>query len=1482
MTVCSFSYIEDDLNGFSPEVKEELTSEHIRIAKDLVRHRNTKGEKIFNLINDKLVVPFNSAQYHQAKKYINNINESGKVVELIRDINNPLRAYVTIDVRPIASRVLEVDQDSRANFYKNFLGDSAIIFSEESFDNAIEAVDFLPTWEKISKSIKGRLSVYLDSLPRSGDNFSKKQTQMQIESLLAYLNDPKTENIITGLNQYIVNSSINLNNMSARLANINKMLESLSDDPIQKKNQLKTIADFVRQSSYYYHLFDVLEDIDTQIQLQEIDVKAIESYQTDLLEDNLKSLLTEKGFNEEETLEFLNNVPVAIENPSQMLSDLTSQYLGKVGSVPYDMIADLQNKYNKILKDSLKQNGNIIQTLRQTITKTRGLKSELRRLHYDTLVEVYFPVLESVHAKATEEYKEKYPLDKERFKTLLAIGEEDIDSITKWGSAMINVNELVAQTVALYFKQVMINSNIQSNSDVMDLQRVIVDREQSDLDNLYNLATYESSVIEGIKPVDGTYEPAPDEEILTFTIFGEDKSYIARKTKNILSDTNELLFHNIQKVYYDNITTKAKELTDLIMEDKYALQYLKDSSSGILKQLHSNIYIGKGGYIQNRIAKYIDLGDAEEVENFIAQKLKTIFNKQHFRYLNNDEKRDWFDRKGLLNIFGDFADLNEEINLDIRKEVTKNSFAIDYKNENLEDIISGNPSILFGVDGNTLVRLKDGSYKFIQYTNVADLVTLSEPVENIAMFFIGTNEMRKLKDHYKIENGGFGDENKSKWDSIQSNDFNRGLYNTLINKYSGAVDNMGVSALKYNEVPQVTKLQNESKVEKIKILANDIKTGNTEKFFDYAKSFLVKDNKKERKNEAGEYIDEDGNVVSEPQYESTESQYVNGQKVRDIKAKFTRSVPITDLETDLYKSILLYKVSSNTFKSLQDNESQALLLQSVIEGDKTLGIDPRKMTVKKDRKNVGVAGGQIAYKEHGIKTSEMILSFINDYVYNVNQEDYGILGTKVSAKKVANILNTANAFNVLAFNVLTMPSNAIISLHNTRLIAKGNEFFNEEDWQNALGEYTTALPEFLSDFTGDKLTIQKSPISQMIIRFNAIQGEFIAPTGELISKNVGEKLLDSSLFWTQEVVEHANQTQSMIMMMMGYKLPSGNSLWSEVKKLNVGRVGQELLMPEEFTPDIEKDFQVKLQAANLVIHGNYSSLDKNMMQKSIFLNMLMTFRKFIYDGFRVRFQSERPDLQTGTVREGWFRTYFKQLNKELVEQVKTQGLTRDNAWGVTKGIATGLFKSTLSGLDAAAFGVGSKNNSEFKDFIHGADLSERQRYAAIRSAYGIGNVIRAMLLVSFVQALAENADDDDENYKKFLAYIELYSRKLEGDLGMFESFTNLTNGIPGLTTFDQFRKVTKSPLVAYRTIDNTVGLFAQLTDFDYRDDEGNLSFQWGALDRYEKSGKGFEKGDLKINKKITKSIISPLFQMQKAFNPQQTLDYMNMIYSNSQ
>lgn len=1508
MASCNIEYI-DNLPNLTDQEKQILTDKHISIARDLYSMRDSKnGFKIFQYTGNQLFVPGDGVYYQQALKVINKINadNNAEYIKLIQDPKVPTRRYVNLDLSIGIVPQTEVTVETLVPFYRNFFGVSDITTGNEEFEEIVNKSQ--ESFELISVDVREKVNTYLNSLKGKDGKIPDNVRGIYnvYKNLSGALSDKSTYGIINGMHQYIFRAVNGLDYISKNLNIIEDRLNNLDDDVDVRARQLKTIADFTRYSSEYFHLFDKLESISGEFTRLNIQERAIDGYNKEELESELKQWMEGlEVFESSEIVDFLNTVSREIGDTGALFTQFKQRWKDKLnGVIPSsDEVDALENQMLSIINKNAKSEGSTLHQLNNLINSLRPLKSKLADLHYDVLVETYYPTFtasfdEGKEGIYGENLDEKWKLSKKDFKTLLKIGEEDIDAITKWGGAMINIGDQLPISIANFYKELFFDVDINNKKNINGLQDFLSENGRTQQDDVLkdlDASSYtQLATIETMEEVDDSFVDDEFFTSVTLNVLGNTKTYKARKTLNFLNTHNTVSYNNNKKAFSANVDAAIQEFSDKLMDDKYSLVELRNSSDEVLKTLYSMMYsyniTQQTDLLTNSFGAFLNESPSqEEIKNRLSSMLWSSFYKNNTSIKSEEEIDKIFKDKGITDN-GNLIDVNK--NIDVQKYILKNSYFVNYKEtdkgSNLQSRYVFDKESLFGKGSNSskqvLVKFTDETFGYIELLSTPNGAILSNTSgKEISQYATFSGEFSGLHNKYNIEYGGFGDEGVRKWNKINSSKFNREYFDRIISLYLKGRNNNGGEYLLNRELPQVDKMEESSALQRAKDAINNAKGKSvSENFMDYASTYFVEENKKPLMKD-GKYVDEDGNPVESPVYVSTEYQYVNGQQKRYIDTRFTRPISINNIETDLYKSVLLFNSASNRYRAIKNNESQFLLLQTVLEGDKTLGIDPRKAHITKLGDKVKLPGGGFKMTDQVLNTSEMIISTLNSYVYGIENEDFGVLGSKISAKKVAGMINKYTAFTSLAWNVSTMPSNMLISAANSRVVAEGNQWFNAKDWGNAYKVYKNNLPLFLKDLNTKGFNNQRSLISQLIVHFDAIQGDFLDPKGQIVSSSLGERLYASRWFWTQESAEHLNQTTSMIMLMMGYEItkPDGSkiSLWNAIQENNKNKKdGVAISFPEYFTKEDEIKFRKRLHGVNRQIHGNFQTIDKNMMQRHVFMNMFMTFKKHIYDAARSRFMSIRYDQELRDEQEGYFRTYLKGLNREFSEIAKAQGLTAAlRSDGLTT-IGKSLVKTTLGAWDAASFRILSKNNKGIADYLYGENLTTRQNYAAMKATYEMGWIVRTMIFAMIAEAILSNLDEDDDEVLTFLfRYADVYSRRLESDMGVFTSFTNVsTFSLPGAATFDQFLKTVKSPLASIRTMDNTAGLFKQLTSVDYYDDEGNFDIQWGAFEQYEQSGSGYEKGDYKIIRKAQKSIASPYFQMVKLASPEQMQAYLNL------
>jgi hypothetical protein len=114
-----------------------------------------------------------------------------------------------------------------------------------------------------------------------------------------------------------------------------------------------------------------------------------------------------------------------------------------------------------------------------------------------------------------------------------------------------------------------------------------------------------------------------------------------------------------------------------------------------------------------------------------------------------------------------------------------------------------------------------------------------------------------------------------------------------------------------------------------------------------------------------------------------------------------------------------------------------------------------------------------------------------------------------------------------------------------------------------------------------------------------------------------------------------------------------------------------------FTKDDLTQFISELHSVNRNLNGNYSELNKTMLQHKWYGNAMLKFRKYIYDSFRTRWATEHIDYERNTPEVGYLNHFFtdyipkgiKGLMKGNVEGFKTKTLKPYQQYAIRKAFA---------------------------------------------------------------------------------------------------------------------------------------------------------------------------------------------------------------------
>jgi len=518
---------------------------------------------------------------------------------------------------------------------------------------------------------------------------------------------------------------------------------------------------------------------------------------------------------------------------------------------------------------------------------------------------------------------------------------------------------------------------------------------------------------------------------------------------------------------------------------------------------------------------------------------------------------------------------------------------------------------------------------------------------------------------------------------------------------------------------------------------------------------------------------------------------LSGQEVKNIPVYFIKEIDDNLVSKDLLSSVILFSHMANNYSQLDKVEPYVLMLKDVLLGNPKLKIKPREVTeTTSDLQGVlNTLTGEARVKTSGIRINDRVNQFIDTVVYNEREilHNEEVFGTTISLNKAANALSSITALNQMAFNLNAGINNTILGNLSTYAEAIGSKFYNLNDYTSAQKDYNLDLFNVIGDFGKAK---PYSKVNLINDYFDSIQGEFIDQFGKRISATGAKRLWNTdTLFFLNNSAEHQIQSVGTIAMLKGKKF-TGNKFetkeefirrvagafneiapneldqknvdyiqkynakltkYNETRKeaikeynqykeslyeafeVKKGRLVLQDKYKGKFTEKDRFDLMNQIHALNKLLHGNYNEFDKSIAQRKWIGKLMLMFRKYIYTGFRRRYVKSYVDMEFADIYEGYYRTFFG----KLVKDIKQYGLV-----------------SALT-----------------------IKYTPEEVIARKKVMVELATVAACMLILGFLGA----GDDDDDELNFAQNHILLQARRLQGDITMF---------LPVVGTKDLLRIVT--------------------------------------------------------------------------------------------
>lgn len=446
------------------------------------------------------------------------------------------------------------------------------------------------------------------------------------------------------------------------------------------------------------------------------------------------------------------------------------------------------------------------------------------------------------------------------------------------------------------------------------------------------------------------------------------------------------------------------------------------------------------------------------------------------------------------------------------------------------------------------------------------------------------------------------------------------------------------------------------------------------------------------------------------------------------------------------------------------------------------------------------------------RLNDQLIQFINDTFYGdaVEEQKLG----NISLNKAAHYLSLYTSINNMAFNTVAGISNIVIGDAQLVIEAHGGKYFNKKDLAWAVKDYYANMANYI----GDLKNPIKSKDTQLSFLLDAIQGEVLDEFGNRISGNIARRMFNpSSLFFFTTVGEHQIQTIGMKAMLRAQKVETTDgkiiSLYDAFVADKNGRY--KLRKDINFNENDLQQFIRKLHGVNRSLNGNYSDLHKSTLQRKWYGTLLLKFRKYLYEAFRIRYSTERVDYERNTVEHGYLKYFlydylyknFRELpwDKKFAFISNYKNLSDNQKYFVRKaGIELGTFTGLLL-MTMALFGGGDgQNKKELTDaqkalllydlrlqndlgMFHVQMPSEAQRQlqsptASMTTIVAVTNFLGQLYKPTEVYQQSGNGHEAGDNkllakFKKLLPVISKFPIDVDSKLGYFDMVNQNIQGV---------------------------------------------------------------------------------------------------------
>lgn len=1366
--------------------------------------------------------------------------------------------------------------------------------------------DFLNNLDEYRQNIvynKDRLSEFpvlkeeINALYRSLRATEKEMKEIYDETGIDVTYRTKAVEKISNMTAYLKRTYKVLNGLDIKLKNTARSLakDIENKDSENYLDSVKRLGNILNESTYLMEVAAPIESILFALR-KDLEFSFWDSYNTVGIENAIlerfpgeKALSIFEVFNNDyEDLQTLKPGLMVLkdENNDLLLTDDEVK-----------IILDIFNEYEFKGKNLLHESFNSFGTL------FSSLKEDLASFHKEYLTNIlYNEQLKALNVNNFDEISPKIKskaLTKNQIETYLSKGIYDIDVINKLFSGIEGMNDPILRLFGGFLNNQLRLDHMRNQQDLAGdhdfLKTLDLHKNEEKRKQLESLFIEEKIYIDPFKDLVEADQEWIESGKPTLAAFG--RVYQASKSLGFVEEFNNHDYKFVKKAFHDSIDSRINDLKDYLnYEGKITSIDLSTVKPQVIRDL--NLLENEGIIVFDKNSGEIYFTDKQmEEQAYTPFRLKALFRDRFYSDYQElafsfDEISQNFSEKYDINSGTDLArTLNEKVEPKFFNEVFRNN----YREVKLRSEIEGQKyfkntlqSSGFGsiYNGGVLLKKKDGSYF---YVNSTDSIFNSKGKFNIVLedlkdeyetMIVMANDFYKPSDKFR---------NTTKYPTLVNtlilDPVANSYHNFLTQKYEESNKRLGTSKFHYGILPKVAEAEQRDFIQSLKSL------GSVEGWKELKEKYA--------------YKVPDTQLISETEVRKQEGDHT----YRQVTPLYTKDLKdgLKQFD-DLFELTKIFRESTRSFKSLSTAESPLKAFKSMLNSKSVIGLEKRT-TLEKGKVGVIHATLRKFFEKESPRSTEALISWMDRTVYGF-KNDYNVFG--LSARKLIDKWKFLISFQFLSGNIVASVSNVGIAAIESFGLAMGNKYgINDKVIRQSYAEYLENSPNFIADEFKEN-PAEMTLISQLMIHFNAIKGA-VDNGMEAIDKRFWQKrFVNKALFVTQTIPEHLNQGSLFLAAYKVFEVADavkdkdgkvlkeklflkdiinhtpGEAFKFDLNKLNERRkeLGLDVYTQKHFEEQVETRFYSWVTDILRETQGQYDMLDESEFQNGAISSMAYMFSRWMYPGFRSKWGKDSGliNYRTGIAdEEGYMRTFFKEMindyNKigetaqhlSTIEKVK-EVMKANNITTTAQVAGNHVLKMVLgpiTKLSVDFFG----GNTTIEQWLFDSKLEEDVRQRLTR-AYRYAGLWHSTILAAFVfRAIAEGIiEDDDDPLFTMLKALELQATRLNSDSGFY---------LNPVTFADKAFLKYRDPFTIWRSYDSTSGLFKQLLGIEY-DPEKPDGQRWNMRydDVYEKSGVGYEKGDSKAWVKFRKTFLAPYNQWLKLMNPEDQLQYMNMIYNN--